>query len=45
MEGRIALTALFEWVPELRVAVDPAPLAWRGGLAPRGLETLPIEFR
>jgi cytochrome P450 len=45
MEGRIALGALFERAPALRVGGDPAALAWRGGLVLRGLEALPVELR
>ncbi|WP_260475038.1 cytochrome P450, partial [Streptomyces sp. WAC 05379] len=30
--------------PDLRLAVDPEELRWRGGLIMRGLRTLPVEF-
>jgi cytochrome P450 len=44
LEGRTALAALLTRLPDLRLAVDPAELRWRGGLIMRGLRTLPVEF-
>ncbi|MEV7284187.1 cytochrome P450 [Streptomyces sp. NPDC093252] len=44
LEGQTALAALFTRLPDLRLAVDPAELRWRGGLIMRGLRTLPVEF-
>lgn len=44
LEGRTALAALLGRLPDLRLAVDPDELRWRGGLIMRGLRTLPVEF-
>ncbi|MET9434798.1 cytochrome P450 [Streptomyces sp. NPDC006551] len=44
LEGQIALATLLTRLPDLRLAVDPADLRWRGGLIMRGLRTLPVEF-
>jgi cytochrome P450 len=44
LEGQTALGSLFGRLPDLRPAVDPADLRWRGGLIMRGLRTLPVEF-
>ncbi|MEU7323300.1 cytochrome P450 [Streptomyces griseoviridis] len=44
LEGQTALRTLLTRVPDLRLAVDPAELRWRGGLIMRGLRTLPVEF-
>ncbi|MHC5702265.1 cytochrome P450 family protein [Streptomyces tirandamycinicus] len=44
LEGRTALAALLGRLPDLRLAVDPSELRWRGGLIMRGLRTLPVEF-
>ncbi|MER6913134.1 cytochrome P450 [Streptomyces sp. NPDC000594] len=44
LEARTALTALFTRLPDLRLAVDPSEMRWRGGLIMRGLRTLPVEF-
>jgi cytochrome P450 len=44
LEGQIALATLFSRLPDLRLAVDPGDLRWRGGLIMRGLRTLPVEF-
>ncbi|MEV6262307.1 cytochrome P450 [Streptomyces sp. NPDC051784] len=44
LEGRTALETLFRRLPDLRLAVEPADLRWRGGLIMRGLRTLPVEF-
>ncbi|MFI6639241.1 cytochrome P450 [Streptomyces sp. NPDC050504] len=44
LEGQTALATLLGRLPDLRLAVDPADLRWRGGLIMRGLRTLPVEF-
>ncbi|MFJ8887625.1 cytochrome P450 [Streptomyces sp. NPDC102402] len=44
LEGQVALATLLRRLPDLRLAVDPADLRWRGGLIMRGLRTLPVEF-
>jgi cytochrome P450 len=44
LEGHTALATLLRRLPDLRLAVDPAELRWRGGLIMRGLRTLPVEF-
>ncbi|MEU8295189.1 cytochrome P450 [Streptomyces pseudogriseolus] len=44
LEGQTALATLLTRLPDLRLAVDPAELRWRGGLIMRGLRTLPVEF-
>ncbi|SFF08946.1 Cytochrome P450 [Actinacidiphila alni] len=44
LEARTALASLLTRLPDLRLAVDPAELRWRGGLIMRGLRTLPVEF-
>ena len=42
MEGQIALTALLQRFPGLRLAVSPESLRWHTGLFLRGLERLPL---
>lgn len=44
LEGRTALAMLLNRLPDLRLAVEPTDLRWRGGLIMRGLRTLPVEF-
>ncbi|WP_066946946.1 cytochrome P450 family protein [Streptomyces lushanensis] len=44
LEGQTALATLLTRLPDLRLAVDPADLRWRGGLIMRGLRTLPVQF-
>lgn len=44
LEGQTALATLLRRLPDLRLAVEPADLRWRGGLIMRGLRTLPVEF-
>ncbi|MDQ0831459.1 cytochrome P450 [Streptomyces achromogenes] len=44
LEGQTALATLLTRLPDLRLAVEPAELRWRGGLIMRGLRTLPVEF-
>ncbi|KUH35826.1 MULTISPECIES: cytochrome P450 family protein [Streptomyces] len=44
LEGQTALATLLTRLPDLRLAVPPEELRWRGGLIMRGLRTLPVEF-
>ncbi|MET9551473.1 cytochrome P450 [Streptomyces sp. NPDC006645] len=44
LEGRAAIGTLLTRLPDLRLAVDPSDLRWRGGLIMRGLRTLPVQF-
>ncbi|MER5443723.1 cytochrome P450 [Streptomyces sp. NPDC002790] len=44
LEGQAALGTLLTRLPDLRLAVEPDDLRWRGGLIMRGLRTLPVEF-
>jgi cytochrome P450 len=46
LEGRVALTALFERYPQLRLAVDRGELNWThgDGLVLRGLADLPVHL-
>ncbi|MEU6016463.1 cytochrome P450 [Streptomyces sp. NPDC047515] len=44
LEGQTALAMLLRRLPDLRLAVEPTDLRWRGGLIMRGLRTLPVEF-
>ncbi|GHC67333.1 cytochrome P450 family protein [Streptomyces cinnamoneus] len=44
LEGQTALATLLRRLPDLRLAVDPEELRWRGGLIMRGLRTLPVGF-
>lgn len=44
LEGQAALGTLLTRLPDLRLAVDPSELRWRGGLIMRGLRTLPVQF-
>ncbi|MFI6691873.1 cytochrome P450 [Streptomyces sp. NPDC050433] len=44
LEGQTALGTLLTRLPDLRLAVDPSELRWRGGLIMRGLRTLPVRF-
>lgn len=44
LEARTALATLLTRLPDLRLAVDPGDLRWRGGLIMRGLRTLPVAF-
>lgn len=43
MEGQIALRALVERLPDLRLAAPVETLRWRGAPALRGLVTLPVH--
>ncbi len=42
LEGQVALSALTERLPDLRLAVEPETLRWRKSLFLRGLESLPM---
>ncbi|SCK38322.1 Cytochrome P450 [Streptomyces sp. WMMB 714] len=44
LEGRVALGSLLRRLPDVRLAVDPSELRWRGGLIMRGLRQLPVQF-
>ncbi|MBA2714357.1 MAG: cytochrome P450 [Rubrobacteraceae bacterium] len=44
MEGQIALTALLQRFPGIRLAVSPESLRWHRGLFLRGLERLPLAL-
>jgi len=44
LEGQIAIGTLLRRLPELRLAVPPGALRWRGGLVLRGLQKLPVAF-
>ncbi len=44
LEGRVAIGTLLHRLPDVRLAVDPGDLRWRGGLIMRGLRSLPVEF-
>lgn len=43
LEGSIALETLFSKLPNVRLAIPPADLAWRSGVLFRGLRRLPIN--
>jgi cytochrome P450 PksS len=42
MEGRIAISALLQRFPSLRLDIDPGSLRWRRGIFLRGLQRLPL---
>jgi cytochrome P450 len=44
MEGQIAITALLQRFPDLRLAAQARSLRWHRGLFLRGLEKLPVEL-
>jgi cytochrome P450 PksS len=44
LEGRIAINTLLGHAPDLRLAVAPKALRWRGGRVIRGLEALPVAW-
>ncbi|MFI1224329.1 MULTISPECIES: cytochrome P450 [unclassified Streptomyces] len=44
IEGRIAIRSLLERCPDLRLAADPATLAWRTGMLMRGPLSLPVAW-
>jgi len=45
MEGQIAIDALLQRFPYLRLAVSASELRWKKGLVLRGLEKLPVIVR
>ncbi len=45
LEASVALPTLLRRIPELRLAVPPDQLRWRGGLVLRGLRELPVSVR
>jgi cytochrome P450 len=45
LEGKIALTALFNRFPEVRLAQAAEKLQWRKSLIIRGLEKLPVVLQ
>jgi cytochrome P450 len=42
MEGQIAISALLQRFPNLRLDIDPGSLRWRRGIFLRGLQRLPL---
>ena len=44
LEGQIVLPMLARRMPNLRLAVPPEQIKWRGGFILRGLEALPVTF-
>jgi cytochrome P450 PksS len=44
MEARVALAALLQRFPQLRLAVPPEQLQWRPGVSLRGLISLPVSL-
>ncbi|WP_425356929.1 cytochrome P450 family protein [Streptomyces inhibens] len=44
LEGQTALATLLTRLPDIRLAMEPGDLRWRGGLIMRGLRSLPVEF-
>jgi cytochrome P450 len=44
MEGQIAITALLQRFPDLRLDAEPGSLRWRRGLFLRGLQRLPLAW-
>jgi cytochrome P450 len=45
MEGQIAITALLQRFPDVRLDAEPGSLRWRRGLFLRGLQRLPLEWQ
>jgi cytochrome P450 len=45
MEGRIAITALLQRFPDVRLDAESGSLRWRRGLFLRGLQRLPLEWQ
>jgi cytochrome P450 PksS len=45
LEGQIALATLLRRLADMRLAVHPELLRWRGGLLLRGLKALPVTFQ
>ena len=44
LEGQIAISTLFQRMPNLRLSIAPDQLRWRGTFVLRGLEALPVSF-
>jgi cytochrome P450 len=44
LEGALAINALLERLPRLRLAEDVSSLRWRGGILIHGLQRLPVAF-
>jgi cytochrome P450 len=44
MQGQIAITALLQRFPDLRLAAQAKSLRWHRGLILRGLEKLPVAY-
>ncbi len=44
LEGQIAIGTLVQRIPNLRLAVAPSQVRWRGAFVLRGLEALPVLF-
>jgi nocardicin N-oxygenase len=44
MEMQVAITALLERFPDLRLAVRDDDVPWKDGSAVWGLQHLPVEF-
>ena len=44
MEGQIAINALVQRMPNLRLSTPPQQLRWRGNIIMRSLEALPVSF-
>jgi cytochrome P450 len=45
MEGQIAITALLQRFPDVRLDAESGSLRWRRGLFLRGLQRLPLEWQ
>jgi len=44
MEGKIAINALVQRFPNLKLMVKPEQVAWRTAVAVRGVKTLPVQL-
>jgi cytochrome P450 len=44
LEGQIAFSTLFQRLPNLRLAIEPAQLVWNANPMLRGLKSLPVTF-
>jgi len=44
LEGQIAISTLFQRMPNLRLSIAPDQIRWRSGFILRGLEALPVSF-
>ena len=45
LEGKIALSTLFERFPTTKLAISPEQLKWRSGVLFRGLESFPVNLK